>query len=313
MNKAVFLAAALLLTPLPVLGQQTQQSQDQAQNRDQSQSGASKQREGGNERSMRDELLERLSKSDLRDRLASGVERIQDACADDIDRFCGDITPGGGRIAGCVRAYSDQFSLRCRFTLRRAVNTVERAVENIADTCMSAVEKQCGDTDNVRECVQQKSSSLPQSCQTIVAVATQARQALAAREQEQEQEPSQAPQQSAAQQGGTQQGGTQQQGMAAQENATPGALGQGLASLKGLPVFSSDGKNLGQIVQVERGPGGKIQSVQIQIGRLLGLGEKTITLEANKLEQLGDRIRLLMSSDQVRSLPEARGGGSAQH
>jgi hypothetical protein len=289
MNKAVFLAAALLLTPLPVLGEQAQQSQDQAQNRDQTQRGASEERESANERAMRDDLLERLSRSDLRDRLASGVERIQDACAEDIDRYCGDITPGGGRIASCVRAYSDQFSFRCRFTLRRAVNAVERSVQNIADTCKNAVQQQCGDADNVRECVQQKSASLPQSCQTVVAVATHARQALAAA-REQGQEPSQQ---------ATQPSGGQQ-----------GATAQGM--LKGLPVFSSDGKNLGQIVQVERSPDGKLQSVQIQIGRLLGLGEKTITIEGSKLEQLGDRIRLFMSSDQVRALPETRGGGNAQ-
>jgi hypothetical protein len=300
MNKAVILAAALLLTPLPVLGQQAPQSQDQAQDRDRSQRGAGTERENGNDRSMRDDLLERLSRSDLRERLASGIERIQDACAEDIDRYCGDITPGGGRIAGCVRAYADQMSFRCRFTLRRAVNTVERAVQNIADTCMSAVQQQCGDADNVKECAQQKSASLPQSCQTIVAVATHAREALAAREQEREQP------QGAAQQGGAQQGAAQQGG------AQQGGAQQGMASLKGFPVFSSDGKNLGQIVQVERGSDGKIQSVQIQIGRLLGLGEKTITIDGSKMEQLADRIRLLMSSDQVRSLPEARGGGNAQ-
>ena len=73
-----------------------------------------------------------------------------------------------------------------------------------------------------------------------------------------------------------------------------------------MPVFSSDGKNLGQVAQVERGPDGKIQSVQIQIGRLLGIGEKTITIDGSKLEQLQDRIRLMMSSDQVRSLPEQK-------
>ena len=55
------------------------------------------------------------------------------------------------------------------------------------------------------------------------------------------------------------------------------------------------------------------QSVQIQVGRLLGIGEKTITIDGSKLEQLQDRIRLMMSSDQVRSLPEAKGpGNSAQ-
>ena len=79
-----------------------------------------------------------------------------------------------------------------------------------------------------------------------------------------------------------------------------------------MPVFSSDGKNLGQVVQVERGPDGKIQSVQIQVGHLLGIGEKTIAIDGSKLEQLQDRIRLMMSSDQVHALPESKSSGNAK-
>ena len=98
-----------------------------------------------------EDLLERLSRSDLRDRLSSAIERVEGACGNDIERFCSDITPGGGRIASCMQAYSDQLSRRCQFTLRHAVNRVQQAVENIADTCMTAVQQQCGDTDNVRQ------------------------------------------------------------------------------------------------------------------------------------------------------------------
>ena len=167
----------------------------------------------------------------FRDRLSSAIEHVEDACGNDIERFCSEVTPGGGRIASCMQAYSDQLSRRCQFTLRRF--RVQQAVENIADTCMTAVQQQCGDTDNVRNCVQQKRSSLPQSCQTIVA-AVQTGQALAARAQGQER----------------------------QAQAQAGQQAQGL---RGMPVFSSDGKNLGQVAQVERGPDGKIQSVQIQM------------------------------------------------
>jgi len=274
MNKAVLLAAALLVTPLPAMSQQQpQQSQDQPQDRGQAYSERDRDMDRTSDRGGGEDLLERLSRSDLRDRLSSAIERVEDACGNDIERFCSEVTPGSGRIASCMQAYSDQLSRRCQFTLRRAVNRVQQAVENIADTCMTAVQQQCGDTDNVRNCVQQKRSSLPQSCQTIVA-AVQTGQALAARAQE---------------------------------------AGQQAQGLRGMPVFSSDGKNLGQVAQVERGPDGKIQSVQIQIGRLLGIGEKTITIDGSKLEQLQDRIRLMMSSDQVRSLPEAKGpGNSAQ-
>jgi hypothetical protein len=149
----------------------------------------------------------------------------------------------------------------------------------------------------MRQCLQQKNASLPHSCQTIIAAVQQGRQALAARLQ--------GPGEQSQAQAGQEQGGPQESAQAQGD--------QGLGRLRGLPAFSSDGKDLGQIVKVERGPDGKIQSVQIQVGRLLGLGEKTVTIDGNKIEQLADRVRVMMNSDQIRTLPDTKGqGGGAQ-
>jgi sporulation protein YlmC with PRC-barrel domain len=298
MNKAVFFTAALLLMPLPAMSQQAQQSQDQSQkSQDQSQNRQPDAMNRESERSGREDMLDRLARSDLRDRLSAAVQRIEGACSDDIERFCSDVTPGGGRIASCVDAYSDQLSRSCQSALSRAVNRVQRAVETMAGSCLSAVQQQCGNAGNVKQCLQQKNSSLPQSCQTIIAAVQEGRQALAERLQEQGEE--------AQAQTGQEQGEPQQ---AAQAQAGE----QGLGHLRGMAVFSSDGRNLGQIIKVERGPDGKIQSVQIEAGRMLGLGEKTVTIPGNKIEQLADRIRVTMSSDQVRNLPETKGqGGNA--
>ena len=106
------------------------------------------------------------------------------------------------------------------------------------------------------------------------------------------------------------QGQGEQAGQGQSSQTAQAQAGQGLGHLRGLPAFSSDGKNLGQIVHAERGPDGKIQSVQIQVGRLLGLGEKTVTIEGSKLEQLADRIRVMMNSDEIRTLPDTKNQGN---
>ena len=80
---------------------------------------------------------------------------------------------------------------------------------------------------------------------------------------------------------------------------------QGLASLKGMPAYSSDGKNLGNVVEVVRGPDGTLQAVKIEGRPLPGIGDRIVTVDGNALEQLGDRIRLRLNGDAVRSLPEA--------
>ncbi len=294
MKKAAFFAAALLLMPLPAMSQQAQPSQDQSQDRQSAYQERDSERGGG------EDLLDRLSRSDLRERLSTAIQRVEGACGDDIERFCNDVTPGGGRMASCMQAYSDQLSRSCQFALRRATNRIQQAVENIADTCMSAVQQQCGNADDMKQCLQQKNSSLPQSCRTIVAAVQEGRQALASRVQGQGEQESQHTAQA-------------QPGQGEQEAQRTAQAGEGLGRLRGMPAFSSDGKDIGQIVHVARGPDGKIQSVQIQIGRLLGLGEKTVTIEGSKLEQLADRIRVMMNSDQIRTLPDTKGqGGNAQ-
>jgi len=288
MNKAILFAAALSMTPLPAMSQQAQQSQDQSQDRQSSYSERDRD-------SRRGDLLDRLSRSDLRDRLSTAIQRLEGACGEDIEQFCSDVTPGGGRMASCMDAYSDQLSRSCSVALSRAADRIQQAVEHFADTCMSAVQQQCGNADNVRQCLQQKNASLPRSCQTIIAAAQQGRQALAARLEGQDEQ--------AQARTGQEQGGPRQSAQAQGD--------QGLGRLKDLQAFSSDGKDLGQIVKVERGPDGKLQSVQLQVGKLLGLGEKTVTIEGNKIEQLADRVRVMMNSDQIRTLPDTKGQGSS--
>jgi Golgi apparatus protein 1 len=79
-----------------------------------------------------------------------------------------------------------------------------------------------------------------------------------------------------------------------------------LPIVKGLPAYAADNQSLGNVVDVVRGPDGKIQSVQIEVGRFLGIGSRVVTISGNDLETLADRIRLRLTADAVRALPETR-------
>jgi hypothetical protein len=81
---------------------------------------------------------------------------------------------------------------------------------------------------------------------------------------------------------------------------------QGLATLRGMPVYSADDKNLGQVIEVTRGPDGKVESIQIAVGRWLGLGDRVVTITADDFDRLTDRIRLRLAGEEVRTLPEAK-------
>jgi sporulation protein YlmC with PRC-barrel domain len=252
MSRAVFLATALAFAPLPALCQGAPGStggQTPSVSTEGSTSAKSDRGEIG-------DILDRLAHSGLKDRLAAAIDRVEDACADDIEELCGGTTPGEGRIAACVAANADQLSRRCRLTLFIVSRKIRQTVANFADECGGSLRAQCAGAEKFGECAEQKSASISPACHTMVVALRHA--------------------------------------------------GQKLANLKGVSVLSSDGKDVGQVVEAVRGPDGKIQSVQIQIGRLLGIGDKVVSIDADKLQEIGDRIKLKLNADQVRWQPDAK-------
>jgi sporulation protein YlmC with PRC-barrel domain len=201
------------------------------------------------------------AQGNVRDRVAAAIDSIQGACASDIDKFCGNVTRGEGRVLLCMQAHDDQLGFRCQFALYRASRKMGRAlnrVERIADACWSDIQAHCANAEGtgVAQCVMDRGRSLSRACQRAM---TGIRQAL-----------------------------------------------HGLASLRGLPAYSADGKDLGKVVDVVRAPDGKVQTVNIEVGRFLGIGDRVVSIDRNSFEELADRIRLRMNSDAVRALPDAR-------
>src|SRR5688572_19885964 len=230
MNKAVLVAAALVLAPIALWSQELPQPGKGAAPGEQT-----------------DNLLQ----SAVEDRVAQMINKVADACAADMDDFCGRVTSGGGRVSLCMLAHEDQLSRGCR----SALYSIKRNVESTAEACWSEIRTVCGETEKIGQCLGQKKGSLSSACQTII-----------------------------------------------------GAIGQrarGLVGLVGMPVYSSDNKNLGQVVEVIKGSDNKVQSIQVDIGRVLGIGTKVITITSDKLERLPG-IKILLSEAEVRSLPEAK-------
>jgi Golgi apparatus protein 1 len=73
----------------------------------------------------------------------------------------------------------------------------------------------------------------------------------------------------------------------------------------GMPVYGPDDKSLGQVAEVVRGTDGKVQSVQVDIGRLLGIGSKVVAIDADKIERVAG-LKVHLSESELRSLPEVK-------
>ena len=55
-----------------------------------------------------------------------------------------------------------------------------------------------------------------------------------------------------------------------------------------------------------RGPDGKVQSVQVDVGRFLGIGDRVVTIDRSSFEELPDRVNLRLTGEAVGSLPETQ-------
>ena len=155
MNKVVFVAAALVLVPLTLSSQEVQDRKDREPAYVEKDAAP-----GGR--------VDDQSKSTFRDRVAQAIETVEDACAADLDHFCGTVTPGGGRIALCIRAHDDQLSNTCRLALYGVARTLKSGVDRVAETCWNEIRDLCGDAGKLGPCLEQKKNSLSLACQTIV-------------------------------------------------------------------------------------------------------------------------------------------------
>jgi Golgi apparatus protein 1 len=240
MKKSALLAGALMFASLPALSQEAPRSGESKS--PSVERGAEPGQRGG------------LADGDFRDRMADAIAMVEDACAADIDFFCGKVTPGEGRLALCMRAHEDQLSRGCRFGVYRVARNIGQFAQRTAEACWQEVRALCGDADRIGPCVAQKKGSLSPSCADITTMLGQRVEELTAR--------------------------------------------------VGMPVYSPDGKVLGQVAEVSKGTDGKVQSIQVDIGRVLGLGTKVVAIGADKIEPLAG-IKVRLSEAELRAMPEA--------
>jgi PRC-barrel domain protein len=72
----------------------------------------------------------------------------------------------------------------------------------------------------------------------------------------------------------------------------------------GKPVYSSDGKKLGEVAAFQRAADNKVTEMQADIGGFLGFGEHRIRLMPGQIDLQSDRIVLGLTAAQAKELPK---------
>ena len=71
----------------------------------------------------------------------------------------------------------------------------------------------------------------------------------------------------------------------------------------GKAVYSSDGKNLGDVAELIRDPSGDVTALIANVGGFLGIGQTQVRIAPAQFSIDADRIVLRLTADQVKSMP----------
>jgi hypothetical protein len=70
------------------------------------------------------------------------------------------------------------------------------------------------------------------------------------------------------------------------------------------PVYSNDGKKIGEVVAFARGTDNVVTEMHADIGGFLGLGETRVRLMPAQFALKGDRVNIEMTAAQAKDLPK---------
>jgi len=74
------------------------------------------------------------------------LQSVADGCKAEIGKYCGQVTPGQGRVLACLYAHGDKLSAKCEYALYDAAVQLQRAVAAlgyVANECDADLEKFC--------------------------------------------------------------------------------------------------------------------------------------------------------------------------
>ncbi len=95
---------------------------------------------------------------------AGAQQRREGPCAADAKKFCGDVQPGQGGIAKCMKAHEAELSPACREGMKARAEKAER----VREECKPDVEKFCKGIapggGRIRSCLRARQAELNPAC-----------------------------------------------------------------------------------------------------------------------------------------------------
>jgi hypothetical protein len=95
---------------------------------------------------------------------AGAQQRRDGPCAADVKKFCGDVKPGQGAIAKCMKAHETELSPACRESSKARAEKAER----VREECKADAEKFCKGiapgSGRILSCLKSRQPELQPAC-----------------------------------------------------------------------------------------------------------------------------------------------------
>jgi hypothetical protein len=87
-------------------------------------------------------------------------------CADDIEKYCREIKPGGGRIMNCLKAHETELSVSCR----GKIGELQGIIKDCEQACAGDIAQFCKEVQpgggRIVKCLREHDKQLSPSCST---------------------------------------------------------------------------------------------------------------------------------------------------
>jgi hypothetical protein len=111
----------------------------------------------------------------IQEKLAAEAAKLENSCADDIKKFCSDVTPGEGRILYCMHAHEDKISPKCAYDLEEAATDVQLSADLLKEAigaCKAEISGVCGKTQpgqgRIAACLFANKSTASKDCREVL-------------------------------------------------------------------------------------------------------------------------------------------------
>jgi hypothetical protein len=111
----------------------------------------------------------------IQEKLAAEAAKLEASCADDIKKYCSDVTPGEGRMLYCMHAHEDKIGPKCAYDLEEAAADVQLSADNLKEAitaCKAEISGVCGKTQpgqgRIAACLFANRSTASKACGEVL-------------------------------------------------------------------------------------------------------------------------------------------------